>query len=93
VPTNQTLSWQGGDPDGHPVTYTVALGDANPPPVVATRIVTNYAPSGLATGTIYYWVITATDGISTSVGSVWHFTTIGSDDYFIYLPLVVKSAL
>jgi subtilisin family serine protease len=92
VPVNQTLSWQGGDPDGQPVTYTVALGIINPPSVVATRTDTSYTPSELITDTTYYWVITATDGISTIAGSTWTFTTVTEQPFHkIFLPLVLRN--
>jgi hypothetical protein len=42
----------------------------------------------LTTGTTYYWAITATDGISTTAGPLWRFTT---GKYLIYLPLVLRS--
>ncbi|MBN2007421.1 MAG: right-handed parallel beta-helix repeat-containing protein [Anaerolineae bacterium] len=74
VATNSTLTWQGGDPDGDLVTYTVAFGIADPPPVVASVTQPLYAPS-LLTDTAYYWQITASDGLSTTVGPVWQFTT------------------
>lgn len=87
VPTAKKLSWQGGDLDRDPVTYTVAFGMASPPPVVATVTQTLYTPS-LITSTTYFWQITATDGISTTVGPEWHFTTATDE---VYLPLVLRA--
>ena len=76
VPTDKRLVWQSDDPDRDPVTYTVALGTNDPPPVVATDLSTNrYNPPTLAAGTTYFWRITATDGMSTTVGPVWSFRT------------------
>jgi uncharacterized repeat protein (TIGR01451 family) len=90
VPLTQTLSWQGDDPDGDPVTYTVALGDVNPPPVVATDVTTTtYAPDLLASLTTYYWVITASDGVSATGGPTWRFTT-ESEEMKVYLPMILK---
>jgi hypothetical protein len=87
VPLTQILSWRGGDPDGDPVTYTVAFGASDPPPVAGTTILTGYTPT-LITDTTYYWAITATDGISTSAGPTWRFSTVGWER--VYLPLVLR---
>lgn len=87
--TLQPLTWQGGDPDGQPVTYTVAISTSNPPANSVTVTHTTYAP-GLITGTTYYWRVTATDGISQTIGPVWKLTTIVSEQH-IYLPVVRKS--
>jgi hypothetical protein len=87
VPTAQVLSWQGGDLDHDLVTYTVAFGIVSPPPVAVTVTQTLYAPS-LVTGTTYYWQIAATDGVSTTVGPVWQFTTATDE---VYLPLVLRA--
>ena len=91
VPTNQTLNWQGGDPNGGVVTYTIAFGTVNPPPEVATTTQASYVPS-LVTNTHYYWRITATDGLSTTLGPTWQFTTaaVAVGEYKIYLPLLLK---
>ena len=92
VPLTQTLGWQGGDIDGDPVTYTVALGTSEPPPVVAVDITsTSYDPCTLTADTAYYWQITATDGLSTTVGPTWRFTTLPPEDYRVFLPVVLRS--
>ncbi|UCC44652.1 MAG: PKD domain-containing protein [Candidatus Zixiibacteriota bacterium] len=59
------------------MTYDVAFGSSNTPPVVATAQSANsYGPSGLANNTTYYWKITAKDpsGAATS-SAVFNFTT------------------
>jgi len=78
VPTTPILSWQGGDPDGDPVAYTVAFGTSDPPPVVAQVITTTYEPGPLDYGITYYWIITASDGLKTSAGPTWSFSTAPS---------------
>lgn len=92
VSTTQMLSWQGGDPDGDVVTYAIAFGTNNPPSVVETTNLTSYMPS-LISGTTYYWMVTATDGISESAGPMWSFATEAvatTDTKFVYLPIVLK---
>lgn len=87
----QPLSWQGGDPDNDVVTYTVAFGTNNPPSTVGQTTGLSFDPGQLLTNTHYYWKITATDGISTTVGPVWDFTTRNEATiYHTYLPLVLK---
>ncbi|MCP4541473.1 MAG: DUF11 domain-containing protein, partial [Chloroflexi bacterium] len=78
VAITQTLSWQGGDPDGDPVTYTIALGNSDPPPFITTTTLTSHTPVSLVNSTSYYWGITATDGISIVVGPIWHFGTVSA---------------
>ncbi|MFZ6028742.1 MAG: hypothetical protein ACOYYS_13585 [Chloroflexota bacterium] len=85
VPVGKAFSWQANDADGDTLTYQVALGTANPPANVANVTSPSYAPN-LATGTTYYWQISASDGISTTAGPVWQFTT--SENVPTYLPLI-----
>ncbi len=88
VALDQALSWQGGDPDGDPVTYTVAFGASDPPPPIATTTETSYTPT-LEKNKTYYWRITASDGVSTTVGDMWRFTT--TEQTYVYLPLVSRA--
>ena len=87
VRVTQGLSWHGGDPDDDPVTYTVAFGTSDPPPLAATTALARYTPM-MSRATTYYWAITATDSISTSVGPTWSFTTTAH--YDVFLPLVLR---
>ncbi|MCP4540519.1 MAG: hypothetical protein GY832_25565 [Chloroflexi bacterium] len=88
LPLTQTLSWQGGDPDGDSIAYVVSFGTSDPPPIVDITALTNYVPSLIA-GTSYYWTITANDGTSTVVGPTWQFATLGFR--CVYLPTVLKN--
>jgi len=62
--------------------------------VVATGVTTTtYDPGVMALDTTYYWAITATDGLSVSVGGPWHFTTGVSttQGYRVFLPLAARN--
>lgn len=75
VHPNQILGWSGVDDDGDPLTYAVVLGTTPYPwPIVTITTLTSYTPT-LSTGTHYYWSVAVTDGISTTVGPIWSFTT------------------
>ena len=87
VPTTAILDWQGGDPDGNSVTYAISLGTVNPPPYVGTTGLTQYTPD-LSVAKSYYWTISASDGISTTVGPTWRFSTVGLK--VVYLPMVAR---
>jgi hypothetical protein len=57
--------------------------------VVGQTASTLFSPGQLLTNTHYYWKITATDGVSVTVGPVWEFTTRNDATiYRVYLPLV-----
>ena len=105
VSADQLLSWAGGDPDGDVVTYTVSL-EGGSDSILTTTTESWFVPGALLTDTVYHWQITATDGLSISVGPVWGFTTTagavnigpclpGTEPqverpYHFYLPLVIK---
>jgi len=72
-----TLSWTGGDPDGDSVNYYVYF-DTNsyPTTLVSTQTDdTTYDTGGLDEDTVYYWRVEASDGIETTYGPTWLFTT------------------
>jgi hypothetical protein len=78
-----TLSWEGGDPDGDPVTYdlyfgTVEDGVCHLPesPTVSGLTETNYGVSYLAPSTTYCWKVVAHENEACTMrGSIWTFNT------------------
>jgi hypothetical protein len=92
VTLTQELAWTGGDPDDHVVTYTVAFGTENPPPIIASTSTPLFSPT-LEYGQTYFWQVTASDGISVTNGPLWTFTTSEPDmpetkEFTVYLPLL-----
>jgi len=84
------LGWDGGDPDGDPVTYDVFFeADNTSPNVLICDDVSLPAcdPGNLALNTLYYWYVISDDGEDTSTGPVWSFTTddveppVSNDDF------------
>ena len=71
------LFWEGGDPDGDPVTYVIYFGKTSSPSKVKNNQSTlSYNPGPLAYETTYYWKIVAWDNYNlSSEGPVWSFTT------------------
>jgi hypothetical protein len=93
VPTDTLLTWEGSDPDGDILTYTIAFGTIPTPTVVATGLITpSFDPGSLEPGITYYWFITASDGITETIGEVWSFTTKPLS-YTYYLPLLMRNLL
>ena len=79
-PTELTLSWASGDPDGDKVTYEVYLGthvdSNNYPPFYGLTSEASLHVAGLEGGKTYYWRVVAKDdkGARTE-GPLWRFTT------------------
>ena len=80
VSLSTNLSWTGGDPDGHAVTYDIYFGTSSSPPLVkSNNSTTSYNPGTLTSGTTYYWKIVAKDAYGASTaGSVWSFTALAN---------------
>lgn len=72
VSLNVTLSCSAVDAD----TYTLLFGTVNPP-TTETSLGSgcSVAPGTLATSTLYYWRIRATNVTGSTTGAVWSFTT------------------
>ncbi|KYK22881.1 hypothetical protein AYK21_03500 [Thermoplasmatales archaeon SG8-52-2] len=77
VDVNTNFKWDGGDPDGDPVTYDIYLGTTNPPPLYESNYTdTTYEPGLLNYSTKYYWQIIAIDYFGAETRSlIWTFTT------------------
>ncbi|MCP4423367.1 MAG: choice-of-anchor D domain-containing protein, partial [Chloroflexi bacterium] len=87
------LKWQGGDPDGDAVTYTVYLGTNPSPPQVAAGLGdTVYTPNSLQGHTTYYWQVVANDGHEITAGPVWQFSTANRSPYVPNTPTPVNGA-
>ncbi len=74
------FAWQGGDPDGDPVTYTVYLDTLNPPvKMLASNLADAFLDmlsqqALLSPDTTYYWRVEARDiHGAVSLGPVWSF--------------------
>ncbi len=88
-----TLSWEAGeDLNCDAQRYTVAFGAIGQPlDVVATdRLTPTWTLATLEPGIEYRWIITATDGISSTAGPVWAFTTKAPPRWTVFLPVVIR---
>jgi hypothetical protein len=56
--------------------YDVRFGITNPPPAAATDLTSAvFVPPALAQGSSYYWQVVARNGLGSTPGPVWSFTT------------------
>jgi len=70
VSTGAVLSWAGSA-----IYHKVYFGTSSQPEFVIAQESTTYSP-GLTGGITYYWRIDECDGVSTTEGDVWSFTTL-----------------
>lgn len=87
------LSWEPAtDLNCDTLHYTLALGaDGQPLSIVATGLLTpTWSTNNLQLGSHYQWTITATDGISSTAGPVWSFSTTLTPRHMVFLPLVLR---
>ncbi len=74
------LRWTATDSDSDPLTFAVYFGTTNPPPLVREV----YSPvfvlgvAGVEVSTTYYWRVESFDGLETTSGPTWSFTTLSS---------------
>ncbi len=71
------LSWSGGDPDSHNVTYDVYFGDTeNLVKIISNQTQKYYQPNVMNITTTYFWRIIAWDNLGkSSIGPLWNFKT------------------
>jgi hypothetical protein len=96
IPINYRISWDGGDPNGDPVTYDLYFGTTNPPPLFKHDLTTEwYDIVEMSYETMYYWKIIANDNHGGSTeGPIWMFTTEqGEDNYPPSTPIVKGKVL
>lgn len=78
--TSLTLSWDGTDPDGDPLTYDIYFGTNSPPTnkVSTSQTTKSFSVGNLSNSTPYFWKIVAKDDHSNiTIGPIWKFTTVG----------------
>ena len=89
--TTPVLSWTGGDPDGDPLTYDVYLdeGTGDPSTLVCDDVsMESCEPGTLTEGMSYRWQVVAFDGMLSTTGPVWRFSTESSvsPTEMVYIP-------
>ena len=72
VSTMTTLSWIAGS---GALSHDVYFGTAATPPFIQNQTATTYIPGTLAGNTTYRWRIDEKNGIGTTTGALWSFTT------------------
>ncbi|MCB1060003.1 MAG: trypsin-like serine protease [Calditrichaeota bacterium] len=73
IDTQALLTWVAG---GGATSHNVYWGESNPPPFKANQTGTSYDPSWMWPGHVYYWRIDEVNSAGTTIGQVWHYTTV-----------------
>lgn len=69
------LKWQTEDLDQDELYYDIYFGTNSQPSLIAEKHNSNSYEVTLEPNTLYYWRITSSDGISSSIGDLWKFRT------------------
>jgi hypothetical protein len=72
VDINADLSWTAGS---GATSHDVRFGTSNPPGFIQNQAGTTYDPGTMTGSTVYYWRIDEKNGLGTTTGTVWSFTT------------------
>jgi hypothetical protein len=95
MPADLVLSWTGSDLDEDALTYTLIYWVDGTEPVTVTNLSeAQFDPGGLQPGMTYSWMVIASDGMDTTTGEVWSFSTQAEpvSNLFFYLPLARKTS-
>jgi hypothetical protein len=86
-PNRVSVQWQSA---GSGTLYDVRMDTSNPPSEIQCNDVsaTSCTVGNLKPNTTYYWRTVAADGLNTTLGPVWSFTTGSKSQYWIYLPVL-----
>jgi len=82
VALTTVLSWESGDADGDPVTYSIWFDMVSPPQnlISENQSGDSVDPGSLEYETTYYWQVMASDDHgNNSLGSIWRFTTAAEE--------------
>lgn len=79
---NADLTWTAG---AGATSHDVYFGTTNPPPFKQNQSGTTYDPGSMLGNQLYYWRIDEKNGVGTTTGTVWNFTT-GAAPQTLYQP-------
>ncbi|WP_052826077.1 right-handed parallel beta-helix repeat-containing protein [Neotamlana nanhaiensis] len=91
-----TFEWEGGDPDGDDVTYTLFVDtvDGKQEPLEEWKNLTETSLTvDVLDDTIYYWHVETTDGVNTSISQTYTFETGTPDGIIVSTSEEIISAI
>jgi hypothetical protein len=83
-PVSSSLTWEGADPEGDPLTFDVYFGTTATPGIVASDLADPTYTPAMEASTKYYWKVVAKDNHGASTSSVIHSFTTGLEPIMTY---------